>query len=686
MASVAGSSSKNKSSPSVRREQDKGAAAGSATPNPTAEAESAEDALYPIAVLLDELRHDNVRLRLNAHSRIKTIAKALGPDRTRTELVPYLTETVDDEDEVLYCLAGELGDFLDAIGGLQYAGNLTDALEHLSAIEETMVREKAIESLQKISEATLEAPDGGRDYHATYFYPLVKRCATGDWFTIRISACSLLPTMYMRAPDNSEEIKEECIAMFKTLADDETPMVRRAATCNLGPMAEAVHETDERLVEKEFFPMFKTLARDEQDSVRLLIVEMAVYLARLLPAKSVLIASSVAPPSIVNAAAKEAEKENRSPLVEVEMIPIVKQCSQDSSWRVRYMVADKLADLCTSFGVRMTWKNIIPYYVRLLKDPEPEVRTASAYKLSDIARALFSFSEDDLPKTDEGNDQSTLDLIGEHILPVIKNTVSDPSPHVRAAFALSIIGVAPLMTKQETALNEVLALIMVLIKDQQAEVRLNVISHLDVICSVVTKERLNSELLPAVTTLAQDRNWRVRAAIIMHMPALARQLGREYFTIDRTLGALSVQWLKDCVFAIREAAMENFKALTKMFGNDWSVEHIVPQIVKLYRESKNYVYRIAALSTMATLSKELGQDITESCFVAIITDGACKDPVPNVRFGAAKTLQEVVPIVGELAREMKIKPTLEAMTEKPEKDVDVRFYAARALEALAACR
>lgn len=66
------------------------------------------DELYPIAVLIDELKvneyteefnvlvltpgkqHDDVLLRLNAIHRLSTIALALGAERTRDELIPFL--------------------------------------------------------------------------------------------------------------------------------------------------------------------------------------------------------------------------------------------------------------------------------------------------------------------------------------------------------------------------------------------------------------------------------------------------------------------------------------------------------------------------------------------------------------------------------------------------------------------
>lgn len=49
-----------------------------------------EQELYPIAVLVDELKNEDVQLRLNAIRNLGTIAMALGPQRTRDELIPFL--------------------------------------------------------------------------------------------------------------------------------------------------------------------------------------------------------------------------------------------------------------------------------------------------------------------------------------------------------------------------------------------------------------------------------------------------------------------------------------------------------------------------------------------------------------------------------------------------------------------
>ena len=68
---------------------------------------------------------------------------ALGKERTRNELLPYIMDLMDDDDEVLLILAETLnGSFLDNVGGPLFAPHLFKPLERLCEVEETTVREK----------------------------------------------------------------------------------------------------------------------------------------------------------------------------------------------------------------------------------------------------------------------------------------------------------------------------------------------------------------------------------------------------------------------------------------------------------------------------------------------------------------------------------------------------------------
>lgn len=54
-----------------------------------------------IAMLIEHLKADDINLRVTATRSLPAIADALGPDRVRAELVPFINDSTDDEDEVL---------------------------------------------------------------------------------------------------------------------------------------------------------------------------------------------------------------------------------------------------------------------------------------------------------------------------------------------------------------------------------------------------------------------------------------------------------------------------------------------------------------------------------------------------------------------------------------------------------
>ena len=54
------------------------------------ESQEQSDDLFAVALLIDELKHEDVQYRLNAIKNLPVIAKALGPERTRNELLPFL--------------------------------------------------------------------------------------------------------------------------------------------------------------------------------------------------------------------------------------------------------------------------------------------------------------------------------------------------------------------------------------------------------------------------------------------------------------------------------------------------------------------------------------------------------------------------------------------------------------------
>lgn len=149
-----------------------------------------------VSRLVGDLRSEDKTQRMSTVRNLSSIATALGPERTRSELIPFLSgespsptscysrlyhtplhysDTIYDEDDVLLVMAEELGNFTAYVGGAEYVHCLLPPLENLASIEEATVREKAVESLQKL------AGEHSSDAIQQYFVPMVLRLATGEF-------------------------------------------------------------------------------------------------------------------------------------------------------------------------------------------------------------------------------------------------------------------------------------------------------------------------------------------------------------------------------------------------------------------------------------------------------------------------------------------------------------------------
>ncbi|KAK3174077.1 Polyamine N-acetyltransferase 1 [Lepraria neglecta] len=601
------------------------------------------DPLFPIAVLIDELKHDDVLLRLNAIHRLSTIALALGAERTRDELIPFLDESVEDEDEVLTALSAELGGFVEYVGGPEYGHVLLSPLENLAAIEEPLVREKAVESLNKICKELSQSQV------EDYFIPLTVRLSKADWFTSKISATGLYNVPYSKAtPPSQEGLRQQ----FTQLVHDDTPMVRRQAANNL---AKFVKEMPPQIVIDEMIPLFQHLAGDDQDSVRLLTVEILISTAEVIP--------------------KEQQTSYGT------LLTALRSLFEDKSWRVRYMVADRFEKIAKAVDEETVTRDLVPAFVKLLKDTEAEVRTAIAGQIPGFCGLL---------------DRET--LLNE-IMTSIEDLVSDTSQHVRAALGTQISGLAPILGKEET-IAHLLPMFLQMLKDEFPDVRLHIISKLELVNKVIGIELLSQSLLPAIVQLAEDKQWRVRLAIIEYIPLLAGQLGVKFF--DDQLSTLCMSWLGDTVFSIREAATKNLKKLTEVFGVEWASDAIIPKVTAMGKHP-NYLYRMTTCFAISTLAPAINLEVIEKSILPMM-DKLVSDDIPNIRFNVAKSYTILIDILKRLPAEgtildleksgqslqpssagqhliqQQILPNLEKLQQ--DEDVDVRYFATTAAHSI----
>lgn len=604
------------------------------------DAPNSHDELYPIAVLIDELKHDDVLLRLNAIRRLSTIALALGAERTRDELIPFLDESVEDEDEVLTALSEELGNFVEYVGGPEYGHVLISPLENLAGIEEPLVREKAVESLNKVCQEL--SPQQVEEY----FVPLTIRLSIADWFTSKISATGLFVEPYPRV---SAQAQESLRTHFTKLVHDETPMVRRQAANNLAKFVKA--GMPPQTVIEDMIPLFQRLTTDDQDSVRLLTVDVLIAIAEVVP-----------------------KEEQTSHGV---LLTALRHLFEDKSWRVRYMVADRFEKIARAVEDELITRDLVPAFIKLIKDTEAEVRSAIAGQIPGFCRLL--------PK----------ETLIQEVMPNIEELVTDQSQHVRAALGSQISGLAPILGKDET-ITHLLPMFLQMLKDEFPDVRLNIISKLEQVNDVIGIELLSQSLLPAIVQLAEDKQWRVRLAIIEYVPLLGSQLGRTFF--DEKLSNLCMSWLGDTVFSIREASTQNLKKLTEVFGVDWANDKIVPKVMAMGAHP-NYLYRMTTCFAISTLAPALSLNVIEASILPMM-EKLVDDRIPNIRFNVAKSYEVLIGVLKRLPEQGTI-VELEKANQNPagcqrglnliqnnilpnlgklqqDDDVDVRYFATTA--------
>lgn len=445
------------------------------------------DTLHPINVLTEELRNEDVQARLKSITKLSTIALALGPERTRNDLLPFIMETVYDEDEVLLALAEQLGGFVALVGGDKFAYMLFPPLESLACIEETVVRDKAVEVIARVAK---HLPV---DHLEQHFLPVVRRLTQGDWFTNRVSACGLYACVYVKFP---EPLKDELRRTFRTLAEDDTPMVRRAAATSFKNYRELqkwikiknhikflpflkkwefrfFNRKSPKLTKyrrgRDFFRFslhgatlfhcFSIMESNPSSDVIRDTVELLNILAVNDEQDSV---RSLSVPALITMVEKNTNDSTLGNLYDV-----FQELTNDKSWRVRQQIADKYPTLQATLLKKIQGADVentlVETYCNLVKDVESEVRQKAVVHFGIVCTQF----------TEKNRKQ----ICTEHMLPILKNLVGDQMSQVKSNLGGALVDCARILGK-ELANKEILPLVMLQLKDETAEVRMNVISNL----------------------------------------------------------------------------------------------------------------------------------------------------------------------------------------------------------------
>eukprot|EP01126_Amoeba_proteus_P020468 TRINITY_DN2081_c0_g1_i22.p1 TRINITY_DN2081_c0_g1~~TRINITY_DN2081_c0_g1_i22.p1 ORF type:complete len:579 (+),score=131.11 TRINITY_DN2081_c0_g1_i22:65-1801(+) len=527
---------------------------------------------------LSELTHQDPKLRLNALNNLGVVAKGLGKDGCLNSLLPTLRGILDDEDELLHALAEQLASFPKYIGE-ENSYLLLDYLEFLCRVEETVVRTKAIESMEIVSSSVSDLQ------MESLFIPILKRLAEDEWFSPKCSACAIFHLAFSRLP----ELHEDLVVLYKNLCAEETPLVRRSSATHL---ATFLPITPPDLLLEHLLESIKSFEKDEQDSVRLLVVDLVIGMTKCFNTSSL------------------------TDKIKIYVEPILSSCVQDKSWRVRYTVASKFDQIAAQFGPDLVQDTILPLFVELLKDVEGEVRSAICGKLSHVCKCI------------------PVPILVEKIFPILGTLVVDDSQLVREAVASEVILLSSQFGLVGTKEN-LMPLLLQLLKDDVANVRMNVVRQLEKVIPTVGKKEISENLIPAIVELSEDKQWRVRLGVIEFMAPLAKHLDLDFF-LER-LAPLCFGWLHDPVYRVRYNATANLKQLVQVLGISF-YHNVVHQKLEETARNTNYLYRSTALWSINELLEILPVDLVQEKLLPIVLSLA-NDPVPNIRLNVVSSLE-----------------------------------------------
>ncbi|KAH0570402.1 Serine/threonine-protein phosphatase 2A [Spironucleus salmonicida] len=633
--------------------------------------------IFNIALLIDNLKHEEVNERLRSMQSLDKIATALGTRRTAQELLPFLCDCVDDDDDVLLQLLQQLKRFPSLAGSEQ---PLIPVLQLLAVGDSKVVRDQAVESILELKESSI-------------ILPVVEQLLDSEWYNYRTSGLALL-RRYLQSVQAPEK-RANALKQVRTCSTDPLPMVRRAVAESL---AEFVKELNLQEMQTLIKPLLKLLSEDSQDAVRAVAIRA---IAPVLLQFSKLAKENQAQLNDINVSRKE-----------IYQRFIIKQCSEES-WRTRYICADVFSSIIEAYlgfsefsplytlpketqdarecdedvdpfkgnSLNQITPSVVPDFNKQIVKNSPELPVGPDFDEVKAAQTFAKLLADKEPETRCVAIQRVIRVsnrlqqssIQSHILPQLEErAISDDSIFVRVTLARHISYIAPLLSK-DIILKQLVSVILKQLDDKDANVRVFVLKNLLPVTQVVGLSVFGDKIQNTIVVLSEEADWRVRVQVIESLVEISKLIESSIF--DQKFKNLAINYLNDPVNYVRRIAASSLVQIALAFGIEWARKVVVGQISDMSKK-QNYLQRnnclFLAEELALVLGKDLGQDL-QSIFIQL-----CEDQVPNIRFMACEVIGKISKSVPESVKTQLLQKVNSLLNDA---DKDVQQFAQAALKA-----
>ena len=564
-------------------------------------------------------------------------------------------------------MASQLGHLMPYLGGSDHGTVLLPLLEALGAVEESYVRDSTSGSFNNLLDQC-----GTSFKTIASYWECLRRLAgleLGEVFYPRYTAAKCLHSVYgavgrcegMTIPvienvvqknpseggedgekegSSAEEAREpykdvaamkaDILSVYTTLQNDEISIVRKAAVT---VFFDFVNVAEPEIIPAGMLESFRISLKDDCSPIRTVAIGALTMLADKLKEIGVNV------------------------VLVSEILPFIKDCAADESWRIRLAISTNFSRYASSFGPEEITSELFPILINLVRDPEPEVRQVALPE-------LLAF----------------LPVVGEEtfltqFLTITELLVDDPVSIVRKLLATLCVDIA---AKVDTSVkgnlgDQICDIIIKLTNDEDPMIKLRVLKKLMVIAKDIPA--LCKTLTDTLRALFSDSNWRVRSEMIYAIPSIIENLGKDHFA--EFFMAEFLGMLRDSVDEVRLAAADTLTKVVTMVGIEWTYEKIFVAIKSM--SHADFLLRLSMLGALqGLLQAELpsAEAFQSECLALVVA--STNDRVPNVRLKAAQVLSKACTIVGHDVSTEIIRPVLNDL--QGDSDRDVAYFAAEGMK------
>ena len=531
--------------------------------------------------LLEDLQNPDIKIKKNAFQNLRGISLALGRERTRKELLPYLKSCIDEEeDEIIIELAKVLSNFIDCIGGKQYIKELLNLLEIILTIDDHFVRLEILNTIKSVVKQIGKVSEIESD-----LINIINNLYNSEDINQKKSAMNLLIFLYKDLNSNNKTV---ALNYFDKFLVDNNISVKKEL---LNEITEISLELSIDYIKK----MINVILKDKNDSMRIDIVNIMM--------------------SIRN-------HKNINEFIET-IYDLIPKLSEDTNWRVRLTVSDKLNDFLNFPNINNNSKQISTnIFAKLLEDPEAEIRNICCLRLVEITKTL----------KEENN--------FDKILQNLRKLEKDQKNFVKGALASNVLKICELIGPKKTN-DYIFPIFLTLIKDENIEIRMSLINNLSELNKVIEINNIIESIMPPIKEISANKSWRVRIQIMEIVPVLAKLFNQHLFMTN--IFPICITSLMDSVFSIREASCKLFVTIYKDTKNEEFEKKLLEKLNELCLSS-SYLLRNTALVYIKfyieKLEDKIYLDFFEKKLVGIVFN-LSKDKIANVRINCAFILNKI---------------------------------------------